>query len=631
MTIGIVILIMSFIGTIVYNYTENIVLEQVDREINTIIKSQEDIFNEVIKKIKRQSKLISQNNMLNSFTDIVASYESQSENNKDKQEKESKNKKVKDYIRVMKSLSISTGKKLTSELKDIEYAQVAYITTVDGIVAVDSRANKRNFNKYIGKKLPISEYKNIQVGDLKRINQNFYLLNNIPIYKERDPEKIIGYLVIGLSTDLLSDNLNVSLGQYGAGILANKNGTILDYKDKKQIGEKLDDQWYLEQLKLGQNFKVATVSDSYYLSKRLGEEVYLVADIDLAKINALPVKIRNLIFIISIVGVLFTSGISMVFSRYITEPIIKAINFSKEIANGNLSINDLEVNSQDEVGNLTKALNQMKQGLKEIVIDLQEAIENISAHGEQLSASAQEGNSTVTVTNNLLEELFISIKQVSVSNQEMTNLAQKASLQAQSGNYNIQQTIKNIEEANEQISKSVVVINELNDKSQEIGKIVKIITTVAEQTNLLALNAAIEAARAGKYGQGFAVVAEEIRKLASRTSNATAEVVDIVKETQKKAETGLEVVKLTKEKIDKGKKVAIETGSLFIEMEDSVKDTFIQVEEVSCASQILAKNINGLEKSAENINNISNEIANSSTELAKMAHGLHISVERFKI
>ncbi|SJZ56689.1 methyl-accepting chemotaxis protein [Selenihalanaerobacter shriftii] len=458
-----------------------------------------------------------------------------------------------------------------------------------------------------------------------------------PIKNRED--QVIGAFQIGfnLNDDMLKDISDLISGNIA---FYKKDKLIQTSREEEQdkVGTNLEDSSIFKQIKNGnervqvanQNGALETFHPLYDPS---GNEIQGMIRISqsLKFMNQFQQQVLKVAIISIVVILILVFLFSSFFSKKITAPIISAMEFITEIANGNLNVEKLQVKTNDEVGNLIDSLNKMHQKLKEMIGSLVDTTENLSAHSEELSASAQEGNAVIGTSMQNIEEMTASIQQISASSQQVTGIAQEANSKTQVGNEKVAKAEMGMKQINQKIKTTVSTISSLDDKSQEIGQIVELINDIADQTNLLALNAAIEAARAGEHGQGFAVVAEEIRELAEETAKATNEIANLVKETQEKSSSGLKAIKQVENESKKGEEIAIETGQIFTKIKSSIEDTSAHIQQTAASTQDLAKNSDEVMEASEDIENVAQEVANASQELSGMAQELQNLVEEFKL
>ena len=294
----------------------------------------------------------------------------------------------------------------------------------------------------------------------------------------------------------------------------------------------------------------------------------------------------TLMILIILISVILAVIIGVVITRSITVPLQKAVDVSLKISEGDLTCST-DINQEDEVGQLAKALCKMTTNLKEVIEAIITGAESISSAAEQMSSNSQ------TVSQGANEQAS-SIEEVSSSMEEMgSNIQQNTD--------NSQQTEKISQKATIEIQESSQAVNQTVDAMKQIAGKISIITDIAFQTNILALNAAVEAARAGEHGRGFAVVAAEVRKLAERSQVAASEIVQI---------TGSSV------------EIAEKSGRLLAGVVPNIQNTSKLVQEITAASLEMSSGSNQVNNAIQQLNQITQENASSAEEMATTAEEL---------
>jgi methyl-accepting chemotaxis protein len=335
----------------------------------------------------------------------------------------------------------------------------------------------------------------------------------------------------------------------------------------------------------------------------------------------------GIIFAISIVVMVL---IIVKISNYLTRNMDKILRGLKKVAKGDLTV-ELEVNSNDELGELTQGFNYAIQGQAEILKKILAIVDDLSAYSQELLASAEEGNATTEATTESISQMVASIQQISSSSQEIVKLVENANLRTEEGRSKMEDTIAKIKSINTEVAKAKNVISKLDSISQEITEVVNMITEIAEQTNLLALNAAIEAARAGESGRGFAVVAEEIKALAEETAKATDRAIDLLKDTQSRSQEGLLAIESVNQETKRGEELIGETEASLNKIAEVVTDTSAYIEETTASTQELASSSELVTDSTSNMKSMSDEVNKSAEELANMALELRGMIDNYRL
>ncbi|WP_338539938.1 methyl-accepting chemotaxis protein [Paenibacillus tundrae] len=324
--------------------------------------------------------------------------------------------------------------------------------------------------------------------------------------------------------------------------------------------------------------------------------------------------------ILVVLAVTFSILIGYIISRSISKPLLSMVELAREVSNGNLTLKS-DISSRDEVGQLAQALNRMVDNLKTLIDSIVMNSQSVAASSEQISASTQEIASTSTSQSSeaaniseLFKELSLAINSVAASAEEAAELSNDTVKTAREGGHVVQTSLEGMQAVN-------VKMSQLEEDSRKIGDIIEVIDDIAEQTNLLALNAAIEAARAGEQGRGFAVVADEVRKLAERSGEATKEITNIIKVMQENTRQSVRAVADSVEQSSM-------TGQAFDQIIEMVNNSSHKVNEIAAACEEEAAQAAEVMSSVESISASSEESAAASEETAATCQSLaHLAEE----
>ncbi|MFA6025584.1 MAG: HAMP domain-containing methyl-accepting chemotaxis protein [Ignavibacteriaceae bacterium] len=314
------------------------------------------------------------------------------------------------------------------------------------------------------------------------------------------------------------------------------------------------------------------------------------------------------------------------------------------LANGDLTV-QLEKEKNDVIGSLFDGFNKVVLNMKEMIEQVTAAVEatasassEISSSSEEMAAGSQEQSAQTTEIASAVEEMTKTILETSQNSSKSAEAAKSAGTIAKEGGKVVDQTIEGMNRVAEVVKKSAETVNALGKGSDQIGEIVQVINDIADQTNLLALNAAIEAARAGEQGRGFAVVADEVRKLAERTTKATKEIAVMIKQIQKDTGGAVESMNRGTEEVERGKALADKAGQSLKEIivgVEQVVDMSTQVaaasEEQSSAAEQISKNIEAISSVTQESAAGIQQIARAAEDLNRLTVNLQELTSRFKI
>jgi len=359
-------------------------------------------------------------------------------------------------------------------------------------------------------------------------------------------------------------------------------------------------------------------------------------------------------------------------TRTIAKPINKLVEVSDKMSEGDLSV-AVNLNRNDEIGKLSLAFDRMRLNLNNIINEVRDKSVSLAAASEQLNASTEQNTSATeqisssvqevaigmdTQTNRIAsstksaEDMAESIYEIASSSNEVSTTAENTMLAVKEGNKSLTTTVNQMEFIKQNTHELANNIQGLGKLSEQINNIVDVITDISEQTNLLALNAAIEAARAGEHGRGFAVVADEVRKLAEQSSQSADQIKQMIGTIQTETTNTVNSMENAYEQVEKGIDIANNTGESFKTIMgyvdtivDQITNVTSKIQEISSGTEHFTNTFKEVASIGETISsetqNVSasteeqlasmEEISNSTSSLTTVAEELQQLVEQFKL
>jgi methyl-accepting chemotaxis protein len=402
---------------------------------------------------------------------------------------------------------------------------------------------------------------------------------------------------------------------------------------KKDEAKKIYDEQSKPRIaKIFQAFDEEVAFHEKGLNKRMKEVISLI--------------MREIVIFIIITAIVVALGIffSTFISRSVRKPVAELKGVLEKVAQGDLSV-DIKVESKDEIGMISQSLKDSLSSIKSLIAESKTISSSLASSSEELSATTEEISRNLKSQTERASQIASAAEEMS---QTVVDIAKNASNIAEvsvttagvakEGKDMTIKTANEIKVIEGAISKLSEVINILGDRSRQIGEIVTVIKDIADQTNLLALNAAIEAARAGEQGRGFAVVADEVRKLAERTAKATDEIAEMIRGIQSEVDVAEGSMEDATKKVASGVELSQKAANILgqilgkaQELQSMIQQIASATEEMSSVTDHITQDIGSIAEGSKQISLAVDQSAQTASDIARLGGELNTAIGRFKV
>ncbi|WP_339282875.1 methyl-accepting chemotaxis protein [Oceanobacillus sp. FSL K6-3682] len=459
-----------------------------------------------------------------------------------------------------------------------------------------------------------------------------------------------GVIGIDVSIDFIQSLASeMEIGDYGYTILLDTNQNII-YHPEMEVGEEAGQAFYQNMYDNDAGsfeYKYNNTSKlmAYNTNNMTGWKI--AGTIDYSEVQSTAKSITSALTVVLSITLILGIGIILLLIRSIIRPIKEIREKAEIISTGDLT-QSVEVKTNDEIGQLGTAFNKMGETLRELVRDVELNAQQVAASAEELNANADQMTSSSEQVSlaiqevsssaehqlsgtedgvHSLEEVSTGVGRVVESSTQVTELVQKMNTQAEVGGQAVSNTLNQMTSIQSSVENTNENISSLLERSKQVGTILNAITDISEQTNLLALNAAIEAARAGEHGKGFAVVADEVRKLAEQSKFSATQIRDIIVGIQTDVENAVDKMSQVTSNVNSGLDVSYDAIDKFGEIMRSSESIKPQMEEVTSISEQMSAAVGQLTETVSDLASIARNNAASSQEVAASSEEQLASME----
>ena len=496
--------------------------------------------------------------------------------------------------------------------------------------------------------------------------------------------QFMGATCIDITLDALDKQVeSMNYRGQGSGLIIERNGTILATSEEngaKNISEiPAIAEHFDEMVEKGKGYFILPADPIHpkravFAYNTLRTSGWIVGiTVDENYVFEPSASLRVTYFILVVVGAIVMFIFSLKMSSNITDAILKLQDHAVQLSKGNLRLDDIVVDSRDEIGTLANAFNEMSGNLRGLIGKMSNTAHQVAAASEELTASAQQSADTsvhvaekvgevnmnvntqladIDAAKESVDLVFRDIENMSAKTNVVTKASNETAESAQRGSKLMETAVGKMTNIEKSVMASAEVVKKLGESSQQIGQIVEAISGIAEQTNLLALNAAIEAARAGEHGRGFAVVSEEVRKLASESATSAEQIRDRINQIQHDTAEAVEAMQTGTKDVQEGTEAIREVGEQFKQIMKRVDGIQQQMAGIGTSMKTVSTGANKIVEAVESINEVSRqtsehtnsisndtetqsasneEIAAASQSLSKLAEEMQNEINKFKV
>ncbi|MFY8273903.1 methyl-accepting chemotaxis protein [Pseudoalteromonas sp. SSDWG2] len=399
------------------------------------------------------------------------------------------------------------------------------------------------------------------------------------------------------------------------------------------------------QQKLGLDLESGALADLVSVVEQSDRSVQQLVDSAKENVEAQMRATQIMAITILFIAAMIVATLLIMTSRAIIQPIDRAVSAIARIRQSNDLSVQIEMQGKDEISDLIKNINGLTADFRDLIYEVNGALETLNGATEELAATTASTSSGVQeqlqeadMVATAATQMQATIHDISGNTEEAAKRAQSTNENALQGRHEVDSTVSRIAQLSDSLGGASDVVGQLEKDADTIGSVLDVIRGIAEQTNLLALNAAIEAARAGEQGRGFAVVADEVRSLAQRTQDSTQEIENIISALQQRTQEVVNIMQRCKEQGGESADQASRAGDLLSSITQEIETIMemstqiaVAIEQQSQVASEVNQNVVRIRDIAEQASTHASTNAHTSEEVAEQARVLHQAVAKYKV